>query len=377
MTQVTNHFYYREICDDTKMELFFWRTLDKYRDRFLKLAGFQTVKFDPMVNKYLESEHDDTRTSTINRKNNSTDKLTGKHSDKQNSESYSDNENIQHDNRILTAAGTTQGTSSNTENIADNTRNMESENTAGNRIISNNSEGESSNIAYNNSMNKNTGTGTTTTDSLADTVAKQASKAAPMNASGLTNTLPGENSDLAPTEHLGGLSFEYASAYQQADTLGKTTSNVNNNSTSEDNSASNSADQKTYTDTKEETEKSGGERTKLNAIQNYNQKAGNTADERTDSKTENTAGQTAGHSTGHDKNIADNTYNIDDTHNIEGSESNESTSNGLIHLRYTGRDGLTPYEALRGAENYLRDLGPAIDYLIKKLETCFIGVYDI
>ena len=77
------------------------------------------------------------------------------------------------------------------------------------------------------------------------------------------------------------------------------------------------------------------------------------------------------------KNIADNTYNIDDTHNIEGSESNESTSNGLIHLRYTGRDGLTPYEALRGAENYLRDLGPAIDYLINKLETCFICIYDI
>ena len=223
MKQVTNHFYYREICDDTKMELFFWRTLDKYRDRFLKLAGFQTVKFDPMVNKYLESEHDDTRTSTINRKNNSTDKLTGKHSDKQNSESYSDNENIQHDNRILTAAGTTQGTSSNTENIADNTRNMESENTAGNRIISNNGEGESSNIAYNNSMNKNKGTGSTTTDSRADTVAKQASKAAPMNASGLTNTLPGENSDLAATEDLGGRNYEYASAYQQGETLGKTT----------------------------------------------------------------------------------------------------------------------------------------------------------
>ena len=198
-----------------------------------------------------------------------------------------------------------------------------------------------------------------------------------MNASGLTNTKPGENSGLAPTEHLGGLDFTYSSAYQQADTLGKTSTDVNNESTSEDNSASNSADQKTYADTKEETEQSGGERTKLNAIQNYNQKAGNTADERTDSKTENSAGETAGHSTGHDKNIADNTYNIDDTHNIEGSESNESTSNGLIHLRYTGRDGLTPYEALRGAENYLRDLGPAIDYLIKKLETCFIGVYDI
>ena len=316
--QVTNHFYYREICDDNKMELYFWRTLDKYRDRFLKLAGFQTVKFDPMVNKYLESEHDDARSTTTNRKNNTTDKLTGKHSDKQNSESYSDNENIQHDNRVLTAAGTTQGTSSNTENIADNTRNMESESTASNRIISNNSEGESSNVAYTNSMNQNKGTGTTTTDSLADTVAKQASKAAPMNASGLTNTLPGENSDLAPTEHLGGrceitptehlggLDFTYSSAYQQADTLGKTTSNVNNQSTSDDNSASNSADQKTYTDTKEESEKSGGERTKLNAIQNYNQKAGNTADERTDSKTENTAGETAGHSTGHDKNISDN-----------------------------------------------------------------------
>ena len=154
------------------MELFFWRTLDKYRDRFLKLAGFQTVKFDPMVNKYLESEHDDTRMTTANRKTNSTDKLTGKHSDKQNSESYSDNENIQHDNRMLTAAGTTQGTLSNTENIADNTRNMESENTAGNRIVSNNSEGESSNIAYSNSMNQNKGTGKTTTNSLADTVAK-------------------------------------------------------------------------------------------------------------------------------------------------------------------------------------------------------------
>ena len=359
------------------MELFFWRTLDKYRDRFLKLAGFQTVKFDPMVNKYLESEHDDTRTSTINRQNNSSDKLIGKHRDKQNSESYSDNENIQHDNRILTAAGTTQGTTSNTENIADNTRNMESENTAGNRIISNNSEGESSNVAYTNSMNQNKGTGTTTTDSLADTVAKQASKAAPMNASGLTNTLPGENSDLAPTEHLGGLSFEYASAYQQADTLGKTTSNVNNESTSEENSASNSADQKTYTDTREESEKSGGERTKLNAIQNYNQKAGNTADERTDSKTENTAGEIAGHSIGHESTLSNNNYTATDTHESDANSSDETTTKGTRTIRYTGRYGLTPYEALKGTENYLRDFGPAIDYLIEKLETCFIGVYDI
>lgn len=359
------------------MELFFWRTLDKYRDKFLKLAGYQAVKFDPMVNKYLESENSDTRATNNKWSRNIKDTQNDKHTYMENSNNYSDNENIQHDNRVLTAAGTTQGTSSNTENIADNTRNMESENTAGNRTISNNSEGESSNIAYSNSMNQNKGTGTTTTDSIADTVAKQASKAAPMNASGLTNTLPGANSDLAPTEHLGGLNFEYASAYQQADTLGKTTSNVNNENTSEDNSASNSADQKTYTDTKEETEKSGGERTKLNAIQNYNQKAGNTADERTDSKTENSAGETAGHSTGHESTISNNKYTANDTHMSDANSNDETTTTGTRRIRYTGRYGLAPYEALKGTENYLRDFGPAIDYLIEKLEPCFIGVYDI
>ena len=226
-------------------------------------------------------------------------------------------------------------------------------------------------------MSKNDSDGKSKTTATADSVAKQASKAAPMNASGLTNTLPDAESGLVATEHLGGLDFEYASAYQQADSLGKTVTDVNSENNSEDNSASNTADQKTYIDVKEEAEKTGGERTKIGSVQNYSNRAGNTSDEKTENRSENSAGEVAGHATGHDKTTSNNKYTVEDKHTINGNSNDETITTGVIRLRYTGRDGLTPYEALRGADNYLRDLGPAIDSLINKLETCFIGVYDI
>lgn len=45
--------------------------------------------------------------------------------------------------------------------------------------------------------------------------------------------------------------------------------------------------------------------------------------------------------------------------------------------RFTGREGLTPHEALRGALEYLRTNPPCIQWLISMLEHNFIRVYEI
>ena len=53
---IKDWFRYREICDDDKMETFFWRQLRLYRYKYKQMLRMETTQFDPLVNRYFEAE---------------------------------------------------------------------------------------------------------------------------------------------------------------------------------------------------------------------------------------------------------------------------------------------------------------------------------
>lgn len=73
----------------------------------------------------------------------------------------------------------------------------------------------------------------------------------------------------------------------------------------------------------------------------------------------------------------------DDTGSTKGTESGDSTMERTLNgesvsqNRYTGREGLTPHQALAAALQYLADYPNALHWLYSQLDPCFIAVYDI
>lgn len=64
---------FREIVDDVRMPVYFWRTLAKYRERYKQLLRVQAIEFDPIVNRYFEAEY----TVNSQRKNNGSQETIG------------------------------------------------------------------------------------------------------------------------------------------------------------------------------------------------------------------------------------------------------------------------------------------------------------
>lgn len=61
---IKDWFRYREICDDTKMDTFFWRQLRMYRYKYKQMLRMETVDFDPLVNRYFEAEYTTNQSTT-------------------------------------------------------------------------------------------------------------------------------------------------------------------------------------------------------------------------------------------------------------------------------------------------------------------------
>ena len=93
------------------------------------------------------------------------------------------------------------------------------------------------------------------------------------------------------------------------------------------------------------------------------QETTNTGTETTDVST------TYGHTT-----TVTHTPNVTDT-NV-GSNSGKQTTDDTDKEIWTGRDGLTPQEALTKMREYIRGT-TAMQWLLNKLEPCFIGIYEI
>ena len=352
---IFDRFESREICDNDKFDRYFRRTITNYKGKFETLLMIEGIKFDPMVNRYLEAQQirngtGSNRGVTYNDFSNkqggsgnvttdTTTKDTESYKGLRTTQSETHNKGLstseeQTDNSKLTT-GSLESTGSNTH--------------SGTVTTSGRSAGETHN----------------TSDSSNDSVTRNASKAAPMSASGVTATAAGEGQ--APGPHLANLDFSYASQYTQQDNAGRNIgkNDENKSETHSESVTTTERDSDTRKDTTTDRETDKGSR-KVQARDNRDENKNDT--DRTDDKREN------------DGNV--HAYQVDQrAYTDEGTSRKEDTvttqTSDTSTNRITGREGLTPQEAKRQAEEYLRRFNPAIEWFLGVLETCFIGIYDI
>ena len=352
---IFDRFESREICDNDKFDRYFRRTITNYKGKFETLLMIEGIKFDPMVNRYLEAQQIHNGTGS-NR-----------------GVTYNDYSNKQGGSGNVTTDTATKGTESykglhtGQSILKAKGLNSSEEQTNNSKLTSGSLESTGSNSRDGSSSTAGSSTGEThnTSDSSNDSVTRNASKSAPMSASGVTSAAAGEGQ--APGPHLANLDFSYASQYAQQDTAGR---DIGKN---DENRSETRSETVTTTETGSDTRKettSGRETDKgSRKVQARDERDENKNDtDRTDDKRES------------DGNV--HAYQIDQrAYTDEGTSRKEDTvttqTSDTSTNRITGREGLTPQEAKRQAEEYLRRFNPAIEWFLGVLETCFIGIYDI
>lgn len=462
------------------MEVYFWRTLAKYRERYKALVRVQSIEFDPLVNRYFEAElisknvmnesESSNRNGNTVTNNTSNGSFIGK--DVGTSVRTGNEErNILVDtngNSIDTHTGTETTTRVSdlnrtiTPNLTETTKIDESNDETFNayretkgfegrydekeingsysdthKSLTPTTETHGGTDTTNFNMNRETettnkGKQTTENDSIQTGVNREASKAAPMSAVNigrLDGTEGSGGTGIGTSDITDGLleplDFKYASQYGESDTIGKnigreTLSYDDFGTTEKTKSLDGDAESIEYGHTveKEHNDKDTRE------YQNYREKttsAGQEYLEKTGTKTDtkngtntvtksgseqtrditsgtdnvsrdlrdmkdydesrNETGTITSNETGNTSNDTTHTTNDQFNGNVTNidqmSGSKQSTNNVQNRNRYTGREGLTPQDAMRRAEEYLLGYSPAFQYIIDKLEINFILVYDI
>lgn len=341
------------------MVLYFQRTLDTIRDRYRQILRMETIKFDPMVNKYFEGEY-----TTNGTDNSETRKTLLSIKDYRKSDTINETRHEQTDddyavtNDVTTVSGSTEdnGTYENSGHDAK----------TGNNQISGRSNSSHSNSTIDNTTNHSQDN--TTTHGSSGEINHKAVKQAPMNASGVTtNATAGVTGESVISGALGNLDFGYATAYDANDKTGKTfNSNAETiDSTSQTNGSDTGSSSETSTNThviNEGTDRSdSGEDHKEGTYDESTQR------EYGDSRDIVTEGSTEKQGSMSGRDVLD---------NLEGTTKDGSVYT-IKHDRYTGRDGVLPQDALKSAMNYLQNYSTAFEWLCNKLEINFIGIYDI
>lgn len=356
---IENRFHYREICDDDKMELFFQRTLDTIRDRYRQILRMETIKFDPMVNKYFEGEY------TTNGTDNSEIRNTSDSVRFKQGTNWLDNEHYDETD------GSHEITKDHNEanGFYQDDRNYESEghdDKQGNNQISGRSSSQHNNQTYEHVVSHTDDV--TTTNGSSGEINHKAIKQAPMNASGVTtNGTAGVQDQSQINGALNNLSFSYATAYDANDKTGKTYNfndeDIDNTSTTNGTDGGSASESSSNTHIIHEgTDRDDSGEDHLH--HEYEDYSDHEYEDKDHSETEGNY-----HNRGGDT--------VRDTNtNVSGS-TRDGSSYQIKHDRYTGRDGVLPQDALKAAMNYLQNYSTAFEWLCNKLEINFIGIYDI
>lgn len=352
---IFDRFESREICDNDKFDRYFRRTITNYKGKFETLLMIEGIKFDPMVNRYLEAQqiHNGTGSNRGVTYNDFSNKQGG--SGNVTTDTTTKDKDHQEGTRNVTSIINATGSGTNTEEHHDN------KTTSGTLDVI----GSNKRIGNNTTTGTSTGETHNTSDSSSDSVTRNASKAAPMSASGVTSTAAGEGQ--APGPHLTNLDFSYASQYAQQDNAGR-----NIGKTDENRSGTNTetvTTDETVSDTRKDTT-SGSETVGGN-------RSGKTTEKRDENKTdtETTKDDITRDGSVHAYQVDQRAYTDEGTSRKEDTVTTQTSDTSTN--RITGREGLTPQEAKRQAEEYLRRFNPAIEWFLGVLETCFIGIYDI
>lgn len=331
------------------------RTINTVRDRYNSMIRVETIKFDPLVSRYFEGEFtvDGTSSSEIdNRKSNS---VTNR-SNNTSHETYHDE--TDNDFNVITDTEHNEGNYRNDGNFSNHGNDTINATSSTNSRTHDDSSGSTFTTTTNNTTDNKT------VDGTEDHLERHAVKAAPMNASGV-NLNSKKVSDM--TGRLTGLSFKYASSYDQGDASGKNhekTKDVTKSTVTENGGTGGSADSNTYSSSTTGSGTNSSKSGEDHLTHAYRDDKGRDyQDERditVDGRRDNTD---TGYST---------------STSVLTDRGNKQDSNRKVrHDRYAGRDDVLPQDALKSAMNYLQNYSTAFEWLCNKLEINFIGVYDI
>lgn len=346
----------------------FSRTINILRDKYLNMVRVESISFDPLVSKYFEAEYITTKdgaTQKRNTGNNTTYHRLGEQiQDYGETDTKLDLEGHEDSSREI------EGT--NTEKINEEGSNSKSgSSTRSEQSTSNNTVNGTSSSSTTGSTSDRTTTNTNRSGSTTGTESEidhNAVKAAPMNASGVGIGADGK---------LEGLNFGFASSYGQNDV---TKSNSENTTGAENSSVNGTGSSSSRTSG---TSGSSGQTTgNVNGSDNRSE-SGSNSNERTGNYT-NLSHQEDGKLYGSVEydNESHNNFTIKSGVNtdesvLNGTVDGTSNENTLQRDRYAGRDGVLPQDAMAAATHYLMTYSTAFQWLCNKLESCFIGIYDI
>ena len=333
-----------------------------YTPRYQSLVRIESLDFDPMVNRYFEAQYVQSGTSESNSQSAGTveNSVSG-------SNSVTTTDSFKEYPKTVMEV-TTEGSSS---DVGTDILGSTEKSTVYNNLRDTNAHTGTITDAGNTNAtdttsNSKTEGGTTSTTGTTEGKSKSANKTAPMsavNAGGGTG-----NGDLA------NLDFTYATGYAQTDTeTSSTTDTTSSGSATENGSAtrvSNDTNIKTMANTDTST-RTGSVTESTTPTTNTSEKTNESASTTTTSYANGSVIERE------DTNTVVGTNGGSNTSESESSTSGTTVNNQTSTNRYTGREGLTPQEAMMSASDYLMNYSTAFRWLCRKLDSCFNFNYDV
>lgn len=311
----------RIVCDDFNFDTFFDRQLDLVLPRYNKLIRLENTEFDAMVNAYRERQITGTGSETLvgNTVTNKTD-----HTDDTGSVTTTEIPNLK-DTNIVTNDLTDKIDKIRTPNLIDEQKGKEINSTTG--AVDNTKEGTIHTV----NDNDTSGVGKQNPQSI---------------------SYQGATVGQVPA-----LDWQYPST--QSQTHGH------------------SVNDETYGYNGDEYK----ERTEYDDYQTEKSFDGRLTEHKGQDKWDNTVKKTGtvttyDEKTGDDTKIEVRDKDLDTTSDIVSDKNDTKSTSDLIREIWTGRDNLTPQEALKSAMNYVKT-SSAFAWLKDQLEVCFLSVYDI
>lgn len=335
-------FRFRTICDDERFDVFYGRQLELVLPRYYKLLRLETTDFDALVSVYRERQVSDSRTSSETSE--TTETHTGTETD-----AYTSSV-IRTPDLTEAASGTLSEESTRTPDITV----AESSSTSNETERTPNLTVQDSGSNTSTTETDTSSTSSSESEGESDNVNRSVSKQNPQSISYAAATA-GE----IPT-----LDWQYPTTQAQSDAHNTNSSESSGSNTSSSDSETNGTTTNTQTTTGTDTTESTG------SASNTQHTTGTEENER-ESNTQNIVTNTG-------------TETISEASNdtkgkslsIDGDVDKSNSSEGLRQEIYTGRDGLTPQEALREAMSYVK-ISSAFEWLKENLEIVFVSVYDI
>ena len=344
------------------MDRFFGRTIKMYEDRYKSLVRIESLDFDPMVNRYFEAQY--VTSGTDESSSQTSGSIDGTNTQTRNAAVAGSSKEYPKTAMTVTTEGQTH--TENTDTLGATYAN-EAYNNVQDAVTHSGSITDTLNGHTTNSGNTTrAGSASANSQTSGDSVANSANKVAPMSVSGLTYGSDGRK--------LNSPDLSYATDVSHADT---TTSSTNSSTSSE-----NGSESVTGSEVKSDVN------TKVMANSDVAVKTGSVTKTTTDTingsenDTSNSSTQTTTYAAGSVIEKEDSTTNVETVNDTNNATNESSTSGSVIKNststnRYTGREGLTPQDAMMSASDYLMNYSTAFKWLCRKLESCFVMKYDI